>query len=293
MAENTALTEAKKEIIDVVNARITEMEKKGALHFPENYSPQNALQAAWLIIQDTTDKNKRPVLQVCTKASITNAMLKTVTQGLNPAKKQIYYIARENQLYADPSYFGNVLLAKRHGLTGLPFAEVVYEGDSLEYSIDPERMEKIVTKHDQKMSNIDDTKIVAAYAIAKLSDGTRRGDIMTIAEMRKSWGRGQMKGKGMLHTDHTAEACRRTVINRLCKMIVNASDDDDLILDGIIDDQYAEEVHAEIEENQATEVIELTDDDKVDTETGEIIEHDAQTENSEPEQQTIPDQPGF
>lgn len=287
MAE-TAL--AKKDILEVVGTRIDQMQKHGKLHFPEAYSPQNALQGAWLILQDVRDKNGKPALEVCTKASVCNALLETVQKGLSPAKKQIYYIPHGRQLTAMVSYFGNVAQALRHGMTGLPFAEVVYKDDVFEYTLDPERMEKVVLKHEQKLANIDDGKIVAAYAIARMEDGSKRTDIMTLAEIKKSWARGAMKGQGQLHKDHTAEACRRTVINRLCKMIINASDDDDLMLDGIAGEQYYDDVQAEIEENQAKEVIDLTDDDRAD-----MPEHGPETEESAtgPEQQTLGDEPGF
>lgn len=46
MAENTALATAKTEILAQVETRINELQRAGKLHFPANYSPQNALQAA-------------------------------------------------------------------------------------------------------------------------------------------------------------------------------------------------------------------------------------------------------
>jgi len=261
MAESTALMTAKTEILAQVETRINELQRAGRLHFPANYSPQNALQAAWLVLQDTKDKNNKPVLEVCTKASIANALLQTVQKGLNPGKKQIYYIAHGQTLTAMVSYFGNIAQAKRHGMAGDPYAEVVYADDEFAYSIDVINRAKVVTKHVQALGNVDYKKIVAAYAVAQMADGSIKGDIMTIAEIKASWARGQMKGQGQLHVDHTAEACRRTVINRLCKTIINASDDSDLMLDGLTaDEEYYNDVQAEVEQNQATEVIDIDPD---------------------------------
>jgi recombination protein RecT len=293
--QNTTLATKKADVLQRVETRIDELVRAGKLHFPRDYSPQNALQAAWLKIQDTKDKNNRPVLEVCTQASIGNALLYTVSKGLNPGKNQIYYIANGTMLTAMPSYFGAVLMAKRHGMKGDPFAEVVYADDEFEYSIDPISRTKTVTKHVQALGNVDYGKIVAAYAVALMDDGSVKGDIMTLAEIKASWKRGQLKGEGQMHKDHTAEACRRTVINRLCKMINNASDDSDLMLDGITaDEEYYHDAQAEVEENQATEVI------NIDPDTGEVLENEPELEEaSEPPQeppvaeQTTLDGPGF
>ena len=88
----------RKETIDIVTARVREFQNKGELYFPSNYVPENALKSAWLTIQETEDKNRKPALEVCTKESIANALLSMVIQGLNPDKKQCYFIVYGNKL---------------------------------------------------------------------------------------------------------------------------------------------------------------------------------------------------
>ena len=77
---------------DKVLQKLNAYQEAGAIHFPANYSPQNALQSAWLVLQTVKDKNRRPALEVCTKASIANALLYTVISGLSPAKNQVYFL---------------------------------------------------------------------------------------------------------------------------------------------------------------------------------------------------------
>ena len=68
MANELALI--KKDVVDIVEGRVKHFISDGSLHLPAGYSPGNAMKAAWLILQDTVDKDKRPVLTTCTKDSI-------------------------------------------------------------------------------------------------------------------------------------------------------------------------------------------------------------------------------
>ncbi len=71
------------------------------------------MKSAWLILQAAVDKDKKPVLEVCSKNSIANALLDMVVQGLNPAKKQCYFIAYGNGLACQRSYFGTMAVTKQ------------------------------------------------------------------------------------------------------------------------------------------------------------------------------------
>jgi recombination protein RecT len=58
---------------------------------PANYSYSNALKSAYLILSETVDREKKPVLQRCSQASIINTLLDMTIQGLSSAKKQCYF----------------------------------------------------------------------------------------------------------------------------------------------------------------------------------------------------------
>ena len=95
----------RKDIPVMVHNQLDKLVAEGNLSFPAGYNASNAIQSAWMIIQDTKDRDNRPALDVCTMGSVMKAMLDTVIMGLNPAKKQVYYIVYGNKLEAQRSYF--------------------------------------------------------------------------------------------------------------------------------------------------------------------------------------------
>jgi recombination protein RecT len=211
-----------------VEERIDAMMSDGRLFLPPNYSPQNAMKSAELIIRQTVDRHGTPALLSCTKESIYNALLDMVVQGLNPGKKQCYFIAYGNQLLLQRSYMGTVAVAKRLGGIKDVHANVVYLDDDFEYEVAIEGGYRI-TKHVQRIENIDPDRIKAAYAVLKLADGGEYADMMTMAQIRRSWGQGAARGDSPAHRNFPDEMARKTVINRACKLFVNTSDDSDLI----------------------------------------------------------------
>lgn len=214
-------------ISDQVLEKVNKFTTDGGLILPKNYSVENNMKSAWLILQETLDRNDKPVLEVCTKASIANALFDMVLQGMAVSKNQGYFIAYGNKLEFQRSYFGTVALAKRvgGGIKREPVANVIYEGDEFVYTIDPETGLMKVIKHDQKIENIDDAKIKAAYAITTFEDGRTEVTIMTIDQIKKAWNQGATKGQSPAHKNFPAEMCKKTVIGRACKMVINSSDD--------------------------------------------------------------------
>lgn len=213
-------------ISEQVLNKIEKFQGDGSLTLPANYSVENHMKSAWLILQSTKDRNDKPVLEVCTKDSIANALFDMVLQGLAVSKKQGYFIAYGNKLEFQRSYFGTVALAKRvGGIKKEPVAQIIYEGDEFVYSIDPNTAEIKIIKHEQKIENIDNTKIKAAYALVTLPDGTTNVTIMSMQQIRASWNLGATKGNSPAHKNFAEEMAKKTVINRACKMLVNSSDD--------------------------------------------------------------------
>lgn len=226
--ENTnekAVVTAQKNISDKVLAKINEFQKAGALTLPKDYSPENSLKAAFLILSETKDSNKQLVLQSCSEASIANTLLDMVVRGLSPLKKQYYFIPYGGKLQGQPSYFGNMATAKRVSKVKDIHANVIYTDDIFEYEINSETGIYKIIKHESKLENIDIEKIKGAYAIVHNDDGTTYPVIMTIKQIRRSWEMGQTKGQSQAHKGFTDEMCKRTVINRACKQIINSSDD--------------------------------------------------------------------
>jgi recombination protein RecT len=244
--EETKALKPYEEIVGATMKKIQLMQTANQLHTPADYSPQNALQSAWLILQNVTASvkegsnwNKVPVLTYCTKASIANALLDMVIQGFNPVKKQCAFIAYGKQLACQPEYFGNMLLAKRadHRIAddGIQ-AEVIFKGDEFEWEIRGGK--RFITKHKQTFQGLAGGEIVGAYCTIISNDGEVLNTIiMTLKEIHQAWKKSRSKPfdeKGNLKSDSThaefpVEMCKKTVINRACKTIVNSSSDKNLL----------------------------------------------------------------
>lgn len=258
--QGNALALIKKDVVDVVGKKVQEFVSRGELHLPPNYSVENAMKSAWLILQNTVDKDKRPVLQVCTKDSIANALLDMAVQGLNPAKKQGYFIAYGKQLVFQRSYFGTMAVTKRVAGAKDIFAEIVYKGDEFEYTI--KNGNKYITKHIQRIENVDPNNIVAAYCTIVFDDDRQFTDVMTWDEIQKAWSKSKNNPdrEGSTHKDFAQEMARKTVINRACKRYLNSSDDGSLLMQHVNreDEVIAEaEVESEIAENANQEFIDV------------------------------------
>ena len=215
-------------VTDIVLKKVQTMMKVGDLKLPQDYSPENALKSAFLILSEAKDKNGVPVLQSCTRASVGNALLNMVVDGLNPLKKQCYFIPYGKSLNYQRSYMGNYALAKRVAGLKRVFAEVIYEGDEVVYTIDSVNGVKSVTSHKQDFKSIDNNKITGAYAVLFFDDDTSHTEIMTMTDIRTSWNQGQTKGQSPAHKGFPGEMAKRTVINRALKLWINSSTDANL-----------------------------------------------------------------
>lgn len=274
----------KRETVDVVAQRVRKFQESGQLHLPENYSAENAMKSAWLTIQETVDKDKRTALSVCTRESIANALLNMVVQALNPAKKQCYFVVYGKQLVCQRSYFGSMSVAKMVDPSIADIAaEVVYEGDTFKYQID--RGRKYITVHEQELGNIG-KPIVAAYCVVLDRDGNiRKTEIMTWDQITQAWRQSQTKPvndngtikAGSTHAKFPADMALKTVINKCCKPIINATSDSNLLLDAVhrADDAQAEyEVEQEIKAKANQDMLDVhSGGEIVDAEYPDAEEH--------------------
>jgi|ERR1035437_9997340 recombination protein RecT len=240
--EKTASTPAvqqEKTLADLVLNKVKIFTANHDIKLPDDYAPENALKSAWLILLDTKDKSGSPALQVCTKDSIANALLNMVLQGLNPVKKQCDFLVYGNKLTLQREYHGTIALAKRYADVKEAVGTVIYEGDIFEYSIEPNGYKKII-KHEQSLSNIDDNKIIGAYATL-LFTGNQAPyiEIMTIAQICQAWQQGATKGNSPAHKNFPGEMAKKTVISRACKLFISSSDDSSLFDDDDKDERAA------------------------------------------------------
>jgi len=263
------------------------------------------MKSAWLMLQSTVDKDKKPVLQSCTQDSIANSLFDMVVQGLNPAKMQGYFIAYGSQLSFKRSYFGTMTVTKEVDDTIQEIIpEVVYEGDAFKYKI--VRGKKEITEHEQTLESVNSKKVKAAYCLIVDQDGQIvKTEIMTFEEIKQAWKQSPMhpvdeKGNlkaGSTHDKFIAEMCKKTVINRACKPIINASNDSHLFRKAV---NRSSEIQAEEELNEDITANANSEDLDIDAEYAEGTGEDqpqtdppaqdipkAEQPSGEPEQMTL------
>lgn len=209
-----------------IDGLVKQLEKKCeyGLSFPKDYNLSNALMGAYLILKETKDRNNKPVLESCTSASIANSLMNMATLGLSVQKKQGYFIAYSGQCQFQRSYFGNITIARRYGMKDI-HAEIIYDGDKFKYHI--EDGNKVLDSHEQDFMNIDNDKILGAYAVVLMEDGTKHLEVMNIKQIKQSWSQGygyKENGNGT-HQKFTDQMAKKTVINRALKQIINSHGD--------------------------------------------------------------------
>lgn len=240
-----------KGITDQVLTKVQMFVQTREIQLPENYSPENALKSANLILMEQAVSGK-PVLEYCTPASIANALFDMVIQGLSPAKKQCYFIPYGNKLTMSRSYMGSIAVAKRIGGVKSVNANVIYKDDVFEFGVDTESGIRKVFKHEQKLSNIDDSKIAGVYAVVITESGQNFTEIMTLPQIEKAWQQGATKGQSPAHKNFAGEMAKKTVINRALKLFINSADDSGLChVDEDLDAPLMDAVHEEIADNSA------------------------------------------
>lgn len=204
--------------VDGLVAQLQEKQKYG-LTFPKDYNYSNELMGAYLILKETTDANKKPVLESCSQASIANTLMDMVTLGVSMQKKQCYPVAYSGKLQCQISVYGNTCIARRYGLKTID-AMCIYEGDTFEYHIENARI--VVDSHKQDFLHINKDKIIGAYAIVTMEDGSQYVELMSIDMIKQAWKQGfgyKETGNGT-HQKFTDQMAMKTVKNRALKYII-------------------------------------------------------------------------
>lgn len=224
------------------------------LSFPVDYNPANELMGAYLVLKEATDKNGKPVLEVCTQASVAFALMSMVNKHLSMLKGQCYPIAYGGKLQVQPSVYGNIANARRYDMLDIN-ASPIFEGDEFEFHMEDGK--KVIDKHKMTFASIDNQKIIGAYAVAVFADGTKKAEVMTMAQIKQSWqqGYGYKENGNGTHQKFTDQMCEKTVKNRLIKHIIRTHGEPDVAneyerdeeLEGV--DIVAEDVAYEIEQN--------------------------------------------
>jgi recombination protein RecT len=251
------------------------------LVLPPNFNPTNSLKKARFILNDMK-VNGKPVLEVCSQASIVQCLLESVTKGLSYDEMQIYFIPRNGVMTNMESVYGRILRAKRASKNYRPVVGYVHEDDEFEIGHDINTGATIIKKHETKLENLD-KPIIAAYAYVTDNDGNTDVTIMTKREWLTSW---KKSPNGCaVAKEFEKDMIFRTIVKKSTKSLVNsnnncfipnANDDDDAPLAGDAPIDYKED-----SSSKKFEDFEEVSDEAVvvDTATGEIKEIETKEED--------------
>jgi recombination protein RecT len=296
METSTSIKKFDPKSLEVILSRVNNLKEVGGIALPADYSAENALRSALLILQDP-DKQGKTLLDNATSHSVAQALFSMAIQGLNPAKRQCSFIVYGDKLTMQREYAGSIALARRYSNMKDIYAGVIYKGDVFEYAIDTTTGMKHITNHSQRLENIVDTNIIGAYAVVTFADGSHNTEIMTMAQIQKSWAQGPAKGDSLAHRNFPGEMAKKTVINRACKLLIAASDDSVLMEPGEYGRIGKAKAEIEAEANQGS-VIDILEDEPIQNAV-ELIDPIEETPTAKPENkrewknEASPKEPGF
>ena len=297
-AKSTAVAETGKQqaglvvnnaFVDGLVVQLQEKEKYG-LTFPKDYNYSNELMGAYLILKETQDANKKPVLESCSQVSIANTLMDMVTLGVSMQKKQCYPVAYGGKLQCQISVYGNTCIARRYGMKNID-AMCIYDGDEFKYHIENARI--VIDSHTQDFMNVNKDKIVGAYAVVTMEDGSQYVELMNMDMIKQAWKQGfgyKENGSGT-HQKFTDQMAMKTVKNRALKQIIRTygtqavSDAYDNFEETETDDRVVMDVQHDISENANSvdfEVADTVDEPKMaepERVEGEVVEEKAPFED--------------
>lgn len=196
-----------------------------AAMLPSHVNIDRFLKSALLAVA----RNKR--LQECTSMSLLTAVVNAAELGLDftPARRAAHLVPfknnKTNTMEAQfmPGFIGLMDLVRNTGKVKDIQAHVVHEKDEfdIEYGSNMRLFHKPTLDDDSG-------KMVGAYCIATLQDGTKAFEFMKKSEIDAIRKRSKAANDGPWVTDYN-EMARKTVVRRLCKYLPSSPDLDKAI----------------------------------------------------------------
>lgn len=193
------------------------LDTPGAKQAIQKQLPQH-IKAEQMVRATLLAMNKNPAIADCTKASIWQSVLDASSLGLDCSGLlgSGYLVPYGKTCTFIPGYRGLIDLARRSGEIKSIHAVLVRDGDHFEENQGTGAGRGIVHKRSAD-PDMDDSAIIAAYAVAVLHDGTEEWEVMYRKEIEAI--RDKARAKGGPWKDHFGEMARKTVIRRLIKTL--------------------------------------------------------------------------
>ena len=258
MADEKKNVALRNNIGDQVIGRLNELTQAN-FNFPKDYNYVNAIKMSVLKLQELKDKDKRPALEVCDPVSISSALFKMATKGLNLAYNQAYAVVCGTDLCIDPGYFGNVLMVKRIFPDWEPMPHSIREGDEYVTEVDPKTGKKKLLKHVQKLENLD-KDFIGGYIYLPSKDGEMYLYEMTRKQILTAWSKSSSREQAT-HKQFDEKMLQKTLVNSGCTMIINSTPE----LKAFDDDDNEEQTNSNLKQLSTEQV-------------GEVVEYEEVTE---------------
>lgn len=258
MADEKKNVALRNNIGDQVIGRLNELAQAN-FNFPKDYNYVNAIKMSVLKLQELKDKDKRPALEVCDPVSVSSALFKMATKGLNLAYNQAYAVVRGTELCIDPGYFGNVLMVKRIFPDWEPMPHSIREGDEYVTEVDPKTGKKKLLKHVQKLENLD-KDFIGGYIYLPSKDGEMYLYEMTRKQILAAWSKSSSREQAT-HKQFDEKMLQKTLVNSGCTMIINSTPE----LKAFDDDDNEEQTNSNLKQLSTEQV-------------GEVVEYEEVTE---------------
>lgn len=264
------------------------MQDQQSIMAPANYSISNAIKTAYLELQGVEDRNGKPALSVCTPESINQALLEMVIKGLNPAKKQCYFIVYGNKLSLSVSYQGVITQMKR--IAGIKDVKAypVYACDEFDVEFDILTGTQKLATYKPNIKERTKSQLIGAFAVVINDEGKLdQTEYMTMEQINAAWAMGAAKGNSKAHRNFSDEMAMKTVVNRLSKRYLNNSDDYELFEDMRSESEF----QTELSSNANNEALEFDECNEVQAQIQEVeeVEHIQQEDVEIVEPQEWPD----
>lgn len=222
------------QIISQAIGQYSQMVENKVFDIPENYSYKNAIQQARYLLTKPAESGKNQglsIIDVCTPQSILQAVMEMAQKGLNPDKKQCYFIPYGNTCTLSVSYQGNVALAKRNGQDiGEIYGYAVYKNDKFELDFD---IAKGTYKIKTYVPNVNEWRkddLIGAFAVITDKAGdVKYTEYMTMEQIRSAWSMGAANGNSPAHKKFPDQQAIKTVKSRAVKSFVNTADDSEIV----------------------------------------------------------------
>ena len=201
--------------IDEIRQTLTRMEPEFATALPAHIPVERFRRVTLTAIQGNPD------LLNADRRSLLGAVMKCAQDGLQPDGRDAALVVFRGkagpQVQYMPMVGGLLKKIRQSGQLATIAAHVVYEADHFDYVLgDDERIE-----HKPAMTNRG--RPVAAYAVAKLTDGSIQREVMTIEEIERVRAVSRAKDSGPWVAWWT-EMARKTVLRRLAKYLPSTTE---------------------------------------------------------------------